>query len=74
MYSTTPSSSTSRAFEPSGFAASVRNTAWPGSVRQIAVVSVSPGKTGEVKRDAIAVTFVASPPPSSPTSARPATP
>ena len=66
-YSTTPSSSTSRAFEPSGFAASVRNTACPGSVRQIEVVSVSPGKTGEVNRDAIAVTFVASPPPSSAT-------
>src|SRR4029453_14656448 len=63
VYSTTPSSSTRRAFDPSGPAASVRNTARPGSVRHIEVVRVSPGKTGEVKRDAIAVTLVASPPP-----------
>jgi len=30
----------------------VRNTAWPGSVFQTDVVSVSPGNTGEVKRAA----------------------
>ena len=74
VYSATPSSSTSRAFEPSGFDASVRWTRRPGSVRQIEVVSVSPGKTGEVNRAPIAVTFVASPPPRPLTSARPATP
>jgi hypothetical protein len=53
--------STSRASDPSGLEASVRNTAWPGSVRQIEVVTVSPGNTGEVDRDATALTFVASP-------------
>ncbi len=45
-----PSSSTTRWLDPSASAASVRNTAWPGSVRQIDVVNVSPGNTGEVKR------------------------
>ena len=35
----------------------MRNTARPGSVRQIDVVSVSPGKTGEVNRAATAPTF-----------------
>ena len=39
----------------------MRNTAWPGSVRQIEVVRVSPGNTGDVNRDATAPTFVASP-------------
>ena len=52
MYSAAPSSSTSRASDPSGFDASVRNTACPGSVRHIDVVSVSPGNTGEVNRAA----------------------
>ena len=45
-----------------------------GSVRQIEVVNVSPGNTGEVNRAPTALTFVASPPPSSATNARPATP
>ena len=44
---------------PSAPEASVRNTALPGSVRQISVVSVSPGNTGEVNRDAIEVTLAA---------------
>src|SRR5206468_5144960 len=74
LYSEVPSSSTSRAFDPSGSDASVRNTARPESVRQIDVVNVSPGNTGDVKRDPIWLTFVASPPPSSRTNARPATP
>jgi hypothetical protein len=39
----------------------MRNTAWPGSVCQIEVVRVSPGNTGEVNRDATALTFVARP-------------
>lgn len=39
-----------------------RKTARPGPDRQIDVVSVSPGNTGEVKRAEIAVTRVASPP------------
>ena len=69
LYSAVPSSSTSRAFDPSGLAASVRNTACPASVRQIDVVRVSPGNTGDVNRAATALTFVASPPPSSATSA-----
>ena len=40
--------------DPSGADASVRNTAAPDSWRQIDVVSVSPGKTGELNRAAIA--------------------
>jgi hypothetical protein len=51
-----------------------RNTAWPGSVRQTDVVSVSPGSTGAVNRAAMALIFDALPPPSSATSTRPATP
>ncbi|CFB96225.1 Uncharacterised protein [Mycobacterium tuberculosis] len=52
----------------------MRNTARPGSVRQITVDSVSPGNTGLVNRAAIEVMLAATPPPSSATSARPATP
>ncbi len=73
-YSATPSSSTSRASDPSGADASVRNTVFPGSVRQTDVVSVSPGNTGAVNRAAIEEIFDASPAPSSATRTRPATP
>ena len=73
-YSTAPSSSTIRVSAPSDPDASVRNTALPGSVRQISVVSVSPGNTGEVNRDSIEITLAATPLPSSATSARPETP
>ena len=73
-YSTAPSSSTTRTPEPSAPEASVRNTALPGPVRQISVVSVSPGNTGEVNRAAIEVTSAATPLPSSATNALPATP
>ena len=74
VYSTAPSSSTSRASTAVGPGASVRNTALPGSVRQIKVVSVSPGKTGLVNRASIAVMALASPSPSSAISARPENP
>src|SRR5690349_14671623 len=52
--SASPSSSTSLALDPSALAASVRKTARPGPDRQIEVVSVSPGNTGEVKRAVMA--------------------
>src|SRR3954468_1250650 len=74
-YSAVPSSSTSRASDPSGLAASVRNTACPASVRQIDVVSVSPGNTGEANRAPTwLILGAARPPPSSLPSARPAAP
>ena len=59
VYSATPSSSTTRGFDPSGPLASVRYTARPDPVRQIDVVSVSPGNTGAEKRAATAVSRAA---------------